>query len=104
MATYTPTALVPMAALTTSNATIYTATAVTGIIRTIHAQANTGSPSLTLALATDAAGTRLFDAYVLTANVPSIFNGWWIVVTSATVQAKGSATTVNLGLYGYTYA
>lgn len=104
MATYTPKALVEQVALTTSNATYYTATGVTGVIRTIHFSTPSAAKTVTLSLKADAAGTRILEAYALTANVPTILNGWWIVTASATVQALISATAVSMGIYGYEFA
>lgn len=104
MATYTPKPLVAQAAASATPATIYTATAVTGIVRTIIAQAPSTSKTFTMSQGADAAGTRLFDAYALTTNVPSIFNVWWVIAASGTIQANGSTTAVSMGLSGYEYA
>lgn len=104
MATYTPKSLAPTAALTASAATIYTATAVVGIIRTITAQSATAAQNFTLAQGTDGVATRIFDAYVLTVNIPAIFNGWWAITASGIVQAKSNSTNVQLSLNGYEYA
>lgn len=104
MAVYTPKALVEQVALTTSNATYYTATAVTGIARTIQFSTPSAAKTVTLSLKADAAGTRILEAYALTANVPTILNGWWVITASATVQALVSATAASLGIYGYEYA
>lgn len=104
MATYTPKALVPQAAAANSATTIYTATAVTGIVRTIIVQAPSTAKTFTMSQGADAAGTRLFDGYALTTNVPAIFNLWWVITASGTIQASGSTTAVSTGLSGYEYA
>lgn len=105
MAVYTPKTLATQAALTTSAATIYTAPgATTGVIRTIQVQCPSAAHNFTLSIGTDAVGTRIFDTYALTANVPSQFNGWWTVSTGVVVQAKADNTAVTLGLYGMEFA
>ena len=104
MAVYTPVALVPQIALTNAAATYYTATAVTAIARTVQVSTPSAGKTFTLSFATDAAGTRSWEAYALAQNVPSIFNGWWVIVTSAILQASCAATAVSLGVFGYTYA
>ena len=103
-AVYTPKALIEQVALTASNATYYTATAVTGIIRTIQFSTPSTGRTVTMSLKADAAGTRIFEALPLVANQASIFNGWWVVTTAATVQALVSATAASIGAYGYEYA
>jgi hypothetical protein len=78
--------------------------ATTAVIRTIVAETASAAKTMTLSIGTDGAGTRLFDAYALTANVPSIFNGWWPVLTGVIVNMYCGATAVNGGGYGYTFA
>lgn len=111
MATYTPAALVPAMTSVTSTAAYQTSTAsTTGVLRTVHAQTNAASHTFTVtAGGADAAQTRLFDAYALTANSPSIFNGWWVV--PATVVSwlgyksdTSGANIVMLTIGGYTWA
>ncbi len=105
MATYTPKALVEQVALTNSNATYYTAPALTvGIARTIQFSTPSAAKTVTMSLKADAAGTRILEAYALTANVPAIFNGWWTVTAGATLQALVSSTAASIGVYGYEYA
>ncbi len=78
----------------------------TYILRTIHVDTNASSKTFTLSIGADAAGTRLFDAYALTANIPAIFNGWWVKAGAGAhdMDANCSATTVTLMASGYTYA
>lgn len=104
MATYTPKTLAAHAALSATTATIYTATAVTGIVRTIHIQAPSAARTFTMSQGADAAGTRWFDAYALTSNVPFIVNGWYGITASGIVAANGSTTAVTGSLHGYEYA
>lgn len=108
-ATYTPTAVIGMTSLSASGGTsLLTGTnAHTYILRTIHVQANSAAKTFTLSIGADAAGTRLFDAYALTANVPAIFNGWWAKAGSGSahdIDGNCSATTVTLMASGYDYA
>ena len=99
-----------MTSLTSTPAYQTSTAAVTGVLRTIHAQANAAAHNFTVSTNTaDAAGTRLFDQYALTSNVPSIFNGWW-VVPATTVSwlgykcdtATGSIVLLTIG--GYTFS
>jgi hypothetical protein len=110
-AVYTPAALVPAMTSLTSTAAYQTSTAATtGVLRTIHAQANAAAHNFTVSTGgADAAATRLFDAYALTANVPAVFNGWWVV--PATVVSwlgykcdTSTGSIVMLTIGGYTYA
>lgn len=110
MASYNPAALVPAMTSVTSTAAYQTSTAAnTGVLRTIHATTSAAAHSITITTATaDAAATRLFDAYALTASVPAIFNGWW-VVPATTVSwlgyksdtATGSIVMLTIGGYIY---
>ncbi len=105
MATYTPKALVEQIALTNSAATYYTAPALTvGIARTIQFSTPSAAKTVTMSLKADAAGTRSWDAYALSANIPSIFNGWWTITAGATLQALVSSTAASMGVWGYEYA
>lgn len=106
MAVYTPKELVAATQLTNTAATVYTVPgATTAIMRTIHAQSATAAHTFTLSRGTDAAATRLFAAYALTANIPAIFNGWWAVAAAAIVQANADVSTVVvLTVSGYEFA
>jgi hypothetical protein len=84
--------------------TVYDPSSVVGIMRTIQCSANAASKTFTLSIGTDGAGTRIFDAYQLTANVPAIFNGWWTVSDAKVVQAKAGDTVPVLYVGGYEYA
>lgn len=111
MATYTPAALVPAMTSLTSTVAYQTSTAAnTGVLRTVHAQANAASHNFTVtAGGADVAATRLFDAYALTTNVPAIFNAWWVV--PATVVSwlgykcdTSTGSIVMLTIGGYVYS
>lgn len=106
MAVYTPKELVAVTQLTNAAATVYTVPgATTAIMRTVHAQAATAAHAFTLSRGADAAATRLWAAYALTANVPAIFNGWWAIAAAAIVQAFADVNTVvDLSISGYEYA
>ena len=111
MAAYNPAALVPAMTSVTSTPAYQTSTAAnTGVLRTIHAQSSAAAHSITVTTAgADAAATRLFDAYALTALVPAIFNGWWVVpATVVSWLGYKSDTTggsiVMLTIGGYIYS
>lgn len=110
-AAYTPAALVPaMTSITSTAAYQSSSAATTGVLRTIHASANAASHNFTVSTGgADAAATRLFDAYALTANVPAIFNGWWVVAATITSwlgykSDTSGANIVLLTIGGYVYA
>lgn len=103
-ATYTPKTLVEATALTASAVTYYDPSSVVGVMRTIQFSASASGKNVTLSNGTDAAGTRIFDALALTANVPSIFNGWWTVSDNKVVQAKAGDTVPVLYVGGLEYA
>lgn len=109
-AAYNPAALVPAMTSVTSTAAYQTSTAAnTGVLRTIHAQSSAAAHSITVTTGgADAAATRLFDAYALTALVPAIFNGWWVVPATVTSwlgyksdTATGSIVMLTIGGYIY---
>ncbi len=107
----TPAALVPaMTSITSTAAYQSSSAATTGILRTIHAQSAAASHNFTVDTGgADAAQTRLFDAYALTANIPAIFNGWWVVPATVTSwlgykSDTSGANIVMLTIGGYTYA
>lgn len=109
-AAYNPAALVPAMTSVTSTAAYQTSTtANTGVLRTIHAQSSAAAHSITVTTGgADAAATRLFDAYALTALVPAIFNGWWVVPATVVSwlgyksdTATGSIVMLTIGGYIY---
>ncbi len=94
----------------TSTAAYQTSTAAnTGVLRTIHAQANAASHNFTVSAGgADAAATRLYDAYALTSLIPSTFSGWWVVPATVVSwlgykcdTATGSIVMLTIGGYVY---
>ena len=109
MAAYTPAAVIPVTALTITGGTslLTGTTGVVYVIRTLHVEANSSGKTFNFSIGADAVGTRLFDTYSLGANVPSIFNGWWVTTGAGaahTFDGSISATTGNIYAGGYTYA
>lgn len=109
MATYTPKNLIGPAAALTSSVTAYVSPAGGfGVIRTILANAQAGSITLTVALGADAAGTRVLTSVALTQNVPYVLNGWIITPTNSAhaIDATSNATGTNCiaNISGYEYA
>ena len=114
MATYTPVALVPFTSHSSVSSTgTYTASSAltTGIIRTITCGTGQATTAInfTVTLQTaDAAATRLIAAYVLTASVPAVFNGWWVQPVTAVsgIGMLTSATALSIAtgtIAGYAY-
>jgi len=111
MATYTPAQLVPVNSMTTTTTAAMTYSApsgTTGIIRTIQIQA-VGTNAFHVSLGADAVGTRIFSSQAVTANVASIYNGWWVTSNNAAsaiqvLATTTSATPQNGFVSGYTYA
>lgn len=98
----TPKRLVGPAAVASGPATIYTTPAATKtIVKHIHVQNPSGSiVTFTLAVGTDAAGKRLYDAFSIpaqaagvTANVIDI---WVYIVLEATEIIQAAAGTNNI--------
>lgn len=102
MATYTPASIAGPVALTAVAGTQVVAAASTNILRTIHLSSSAASKAVTFSIGADAVGTRILDAVVLTANVPTIYNGWY--VTTLRCDGSVSATTAQIYIAGYTYA
>jgi hypothetical protein len=109
-AAYNPAALVPAMTSVTSTAAYQTSTAAnTGVLRTIHAQSSAAAHSITVtAGGADAAATRLLDAYALSASIPAILNGWWVVPATVVSwlgyksdTATGSIVMLTIGGYVY---
>lgn len=78
-----------------------------GIVRTCVIETVTAARTVTLqqgATAADTGAQRIFDAYPLTANVPFLLNGWYVVVNNDYFQGFANAADVGGAAYGYTYA
>jgi len=107
MATYTPKELRAPTALTASYATVYTATAVTGIMRTYVFNVLTTTHNAFLSREAGGEGTVLVENQVITPGVPLMANGWWVIPTSGILQAKADSVATNapnFGAWGYEYA
>lgn len=104
MATYTPKELRIPTAITASYATVYTATAVTGIMRTYAFTVTTTTHNAYLSRESGASGTVIVAAQPIPINQPLKDNGWWIIPASGILQVKADsiATDVpNFGAWGY---
>ncbi len=78
-----------------------------GIVRSAIIETVTAARTVTLqqgATAADTAAQRIFDAYALTANVPFLLNGWYVVVNSDYFQGFANNTDIGGSAYGYTFA
>lgn len=108
MATYTPKAIVgPQALIATPGTSVFTGTAAHEyIIRTWNFSSSASGKAVTASLGADAAATRIFDAVVITQNVPLIYNGWWPFAGAGAhdIDASISATTAQIFAGGYDYA
>lgn len=91
-----PTRLAGPALVTDSAATKYTVPSSTKtIVRHVHIQNPSGSPvTFTMSIGSDAAGTRLFDAYSIAAN--SIFDHYcyYVLVAAEIIQALAGTTNI----------
>jgi hypothetical protein len=112
MATYTPAALIQVVAITTTSTNAgfkYSApSATTGIIRTIQFNA-VGTNAFHVSLGADGTATRIFSATAVAANVPAIYNGWWVTSANSAdainiMATTTSATPMTGQVSGYTYA
>lgn len=106
MATYTPKELRIPTNITASYATVYTATAVTGIMRTYRFVTATAH-SIYLSREAGAVTTDIEEATLLTVNIPYIQNGWYVIPASGILQAKADSIATNaptFGAWGYEYA
>ena len=101
MATYTPASIAGPVAMVATPGTQIVAAASTNILRTIHFSSS-ASKTVTFSIGADAAGTRILNTVALTANVPLIYNGWW--VTTARCDGDVNSTTAQVYVAGYTYA
>ena len=99
MATYTPVQLI--APTSTVNAVVYytSPAATNGVVRQVVACANASAttPSFTFCIGTDGATTRVIAAFVLTLNVPAVWNMWQITAqnSSNACGVSGSDNTAN---------
>lgn len=107
-ATYTPVAVIgPTSLAATAGTSLLTGvTSTVYVVRTWHIDTNAASKTFTVSVGADAAGTRLFDAYALSASIPYVDNGWYPVTAAGgthTFDGNCSAATVVLYAGGYTF-
>ena len=106
MATYTPKELRAPTAITASYATVYTATAVTGIMRTYAFTVVTTTHNAFLSREAGTDATVIVPGTPITPGVPLTASGWWVIPASGILQVKADsiATNVpNFGAWGYEY-
>jgi len=105
MATYIPKELVFPLALTTSSTLVYTASGVTGIIKTFLFNVLVTPQRVTLLR--NVAGTALVGEEIVTPGYPLRFKGWWVIPQSDTLYASATLITPNapnFGAWGYEYS
>lgn len=92
----TPLRLHGPAQVSNAAATKYTVPGATKtVVRHIHVQNPSGSPvTFTMSIGTDAAGTRIYDAYTIAAN--SVLSVWCYHVLEATEIIQALAGTNNI--------
>lgn len=104
MAGYVPKELRIPTAITASYATVYTATAVTGIMRSYAFNVQTTTHNAFLSREAGAVGTVILANQPIPITAPLKDNGWWVVPASGILQVKADsiATDVpNFGAWGY---
>jgi hypothetical protein len=105
MAVYTPKELRIPTNITASYATVYTATATTGIMRTYRFQTLTAH-AVSLSREAGGATTTIEDGTLLTINIPYIQNGWYVIPSAGILQVKADSIATNaptFGAWGYEY-
>lgn len=97
-----PKRLVGPGVLTTTSTTKYTVPSTTKtIIRQIHAyNPGTTSDNLTMSIGSDAAGTRIFDAYPVPAGTAFDPPCYYVLETGEVLQAKDSTGLIVLTVNG----
>jgi hypothetical protein len=106
VATYTPKELRIPTAITASYATVYTATAVTGIMRSYAFTVTTTTHNAFLSREAGASGTLIVANQAIPITAPLKDNGWWVVPASGILQVKADsiATDIpNFGAWGYEF-
>jgi hypothetical protein len=88
----TPVRLAGPAQVSNSAATKYTVPGSTiAVVRHIQVyNPGTGTVNFTLSIGTDAAGTRLFDAYPILEDVPLVHYCYHVLAAAEIIQALGS--------------
>ena len=114
MATYTPATLITSTAFGNGAGNISTwrkqntaGASTFDIHRTTIVDTPTSSSHVTLEQGSTAADTtaqKIVDAYLLTVNVPQVWNWWITIKNNDYFEGFADQTTVNGASYGYTYA
>lgn len=114
MATYVPSTLITSKAFGNGAANIATwryqntgGAGTFGVVRTLIADTPTAARAITIEQGSTAADTtaqKILDAYVLTANVPFVLNGWFTVQNSDYFEGFANNTDINGAAYGYVYS
>jgi hypothetical protein len=107
MATYVPKELRAPTAITASYATVYTATGVTGVMRSYAFTVLNTPHNAFLSREAGAAGTLIVNNEAIPTTSPLKDNGWWVVPQSGILQVKADsiATDVpNFGAWGLEYS
>lgn len=114
MATYTPATLITAKAMGNGAANIATwryqntgGASTFGIVRTMAFSTPSSARAITVeqgSTAADTAAQKIVDAFVLTANVPQVYNGWYTVQNNDYFEGFANNTDINGAAYGYTYA
>jgi hypothetical protein len=114
MATYTPATLITAKAFGNGSANIATwryqntgGAGTYGIVRTVIAQSPSAARAITIEQGSTGATTtaqQILNAYVLTANVPYLLNGWFTVQNNDYFEGFANNTDINGAAYGYVYA
>lgn len=107
MATYVPTELRAPTAITATYATVYTATGVTGIMRTYAFNVLTTTHNAFLSREAGGEGTVIVENQVIAPGVPLTANGWWVIPSAGILQVKADSIATNApnyGCWGYQYS
>jgi len=114
MAAYTPATLITSKAFGNGAANIATwryqntaGSGTFGVVRTIVVDTPSAARTVTIeqgATAADTTAQKIVDAFVLTANVPQIWNLWLTVQNNDYFEGFANNTDINGAAYGYTYA
>lgn len=106
MAVYTPKELRIPTAITASYATVYTATATTGIMRTYAFNVLTTTHNAFLSREAGAVGTVIIQDQPINVNTGLQGSGWWVIPSSGILQVKADSIATNVpnyGCWGYEY-
>ena len=100
MATYVPKELRIPTNITASYATVYTATAVTGIMRTYAFNVLTTTHNAFMSREAGAETTVFVENQVIVPGVPLTANGWWVIPSAGILQVKADSIATNAPTFG----